>query len=140
MTAMRTGTAVLCGGAAGAVCRSEMDEWITNGLALSFPIGILAVNVLGAFFMGLLAGAVSRSGKRMDTLFALLGTGFLGGFTTFSTFSLNTFALWLADAPVHAVVNVALHLLLGLPAAGIGYALSAPRHHASPRSEEDETS
>ena len=85
--------AVLCGGAAGAVCRFKLNAAIMSGLTLAFPLGILCINVLGGFLMGLLQGAMKRSGKPFTVGYSLLGTGFLGGFTTFSTFSLDTFNL-----------------------------------------------
>ena len=79
--------AVLCGGAAGAVCRFKLNAAIMSGLTMAFPLGILCINVLGGFLMGLLQGAMKRSGKPFTVGYSLLGTGFLGGFTTFSTFS-----------------------------------------------------
>ena len=78
--------AVLCGGAAGAVCRFKLNAAIMSGLTMTFPLGILCINVLGGFLMGLLQGAMKRSGKPFTVGYSLLGTGFLGGFTTFSTF------------------------------------------------------
>ena len=55
--------AVLCGGAAGAVCRFKLNAAIMSGLTMTFPLGILCINVLGGFLMGLLQGAMKRSGK-----------------------------------------------------------------------------
>ena len=55
--------AVLCGGAAGAVCRFKLNAAIMSGLTMAFPLGILCINVLGGFLMGLLQGAMKRSGK-----------------------------------------------------------------------------
>ena len=69
--------AVLCGGAAGAVCRFKLNAAIMSGLTLAFPLGILYVNVLGGFLMGLLQGAMKRSGKPFTVGYSLLGTGFL---------------------------------------------------------------
>ena len=73
--------AVLCGGAAGAVCRFKLNAAIMSGLTMAFPLGILCINVLGGFLMGLLQGAMKRSGKPFTVGYSLLGTGFLGGFT-----------------------------------------------------------
>ena len=70
--------AVLCGGAAGAVCRFKLNAAIMSGLTLAFPLGILCVNVLGGFLMGLLQGAMKRSGKPFTVGYSLLGTGFPG--------------------------------------------------------------
>ena len=85
--------AVLCGGAAGAVCRFKLNAAIMSGLTLAFPLGILCINVLGGFLMGLLQGAMKRSGKPFTVGYSLLGTGFLGGFSTFSTMMNETVTL-----------------------------------------------
>ena len=133
--------AILGGGAAGAVCRHLLDTWIMNSLAvyfpaisplLYFPAGILAVNVLGAFCMGALAGTLSRSSKDYLALHSLLGTGFLGSFTTFSTFSLNTFSLLLLEGLLPALANILLNVLLGLLAVWAGFCLFGPRRTAAP--------
>ena len=68
--------AVLCGGAAGAVCRFKLNAAIMSGLTMAFPLGILCINVLGGFLMGLLQGAMKRSGKPFTVGYSLLGTGF----------------------------------------------------------------
>ena len=107
--------AVLCGGAAGAVCRFKLNAAIMSGLTLAFPLGILCINVLGGFLMGLLQGAMKRSGKPFTVGYSLLGTGFLGGFTTFSTFSLESLTLlekgkWLLGGS-YMVLSVVLCLL-----------------------------
>ena len=55
--------AVLCGGAAGAVCRFKLNAAIMSGLTMTFPPGILCINLLGGFLMGLLQGAMKRRRK-----------------------------------------------------------------------------
>ena len=104
--------AVLCGGAAGAVCRFKLNAAIMSGLTLAVPLGILCINLLGGFLMGLLQGAMKRSGKPFTVGYSLLGTGFLGGFTTFSTFSLDTFNLYhtgdLMLAGLHILLNAVI--------------------------------
>ena len=107
--------AVLCGGAAGAVCRFKLNAAIMSGLTMAFPLGILCINVLGGFLMGLLQGAMKRSGKPFTVGYSLLGTGFLGGFTTFSTFSLESLTLlergkWLLGGS-YMLLSMALCLL-----------------------------
>ncbi len=119
--------AILGGGAAGAVCRNILDTWIMNSLAVDFPAGILAVNVLGAFCMGALAGTLHRSGKEYLALHALLGTGFLGSFTTFSTFSLDTIFLLLIEGLLPALANILLNVLAGLLAVWCGFSLCSRR-------------
>lgn len=56
--------AVLCGGAAGAVCRFKLNAAIMSGLTMAFPLGILCINVLGGFLMGLLQGAINAAENR----------------------------------------------------------------------------
>ena len=76
---------VAIGGAFGAVARYLI------GLAVAFPLGTLAVNVLGSFVIGLVWALFAARG--LQTWLPLVMTGFLGGFTTFSAFSLDTLRL-----------------------------------------------
>lgn len=84
--------AVAIGGAAGSLTRFGVAEWFkVREWSTGFPWHTFAVNVLGSFLLGLLAGWC-REPDRQSWL-ALGGTGFCGGFTTFSTFSLETVSL-----------------------------------------------
>ncbi len=80
------------GGAAGAVARYGMGTAMRSWFAHPFPIATFAINVLGSFAIGLLFELV-RETENGPMLFLLLGVGFLGGFTTFSAFSLETLDL-----------------------------------------------
>lgn len=114
--------AVALGGALGAVSRYGISGWVMRWLGLPlFPWGTLTVNVVGALLLGFLMGTGgSERWALSPTLRALLGAGFLGAFTTFSTFSFETVeALRSGDARV-AVANVAISLLLTLPACWLG--------------------
>lgn len=113
--------AVAIGGALGAVCRFSGNAAISSVLGSEFPVGILLINVLGGFLMGLLQGAIKRSGKPHAMVAALLGTGFLGGFTTFSTFALDTFTLYHAGQMFLSSLNVILNACLCIAAVGAGY-------------------
>ena len=115
--------AVLCGGAVGAVCRFWLNDAIMLALPIAFPLGILCINVLGAFLMGLLQGWMKRTGNPFKVGYSLLGTGFLGGFTTFSTFSLDTFNLYQAGDLMFSGLNILLNAVICICAVWAGYRL-----------------
>jgi CrcB protein len=83
---------------------------------------VLAINVAGSFALGALAGAGASQETR-----AVAGVGFLGGFTTFSTFSLDVFSDLEAGRPGRALALVALSVVLGVAAAAAGWALAGGR-------------
>ena len=119
--------AVLCGGALGAVCRVEVGRAVMNALGGTFPLGILSVNMIGSFLLGLLMGTASRVRHGYPTATAFLATGFFGGFTTFSSFALDTVTLWAADHALYALLNILLNTTLCVTLAGLGWILGAPR-------------
>ena len=107
---------VALGGALGASCRHLANLLALRLVGPGFPAGTLAVNVLGGFLMGILAGFLAlryQSGGQGIRLF--LATGLLGGFTTFSAFSLDAVLLWqrgeMAAALGYVVASVALSIL-----------------------------
>lgn len=83
--------AVFCAG--GGLARYYLSGWVYSLLGRGFPYGTLVVNIVGAFFIGLLMELSLRSTLMSDTLRIGLTVGFLGGLTTFSTFSYETFRL-----------------------------------------------
>jgi CrcB protein len=91
---------VFVGGGIGSVARHGVNVSAAR-LGAEFPYGTLAVNVLGSFAMGLIAAWLAfRAGEAWSqNVRLLLTTGFLGGFTTFSTFSLDSAFLWERGAP-----------------------------------------
>lgn len=116
---------VFVGGTIGTAARLAM------GLAMpdvgGLPASILVVNVLGSLLIGVLAARLPASSERR----LLLGTGVLGGFTTYSAFMTGTVALW-GEAPVLACAYAAGSLVLGLAAAAAGLRLGRPRRATSP--------
>ena len=82
-------TALLVGGGIGAGARYVLDGAIMRGRSGAFPLGVLAVNVLGSFLLGLLTGIPHVAAVWLT----VLGVGVLGGFTTFSAFSLELVAM-----------------------------------------------
>jgi CrcB protein len=83
---------VMIGGAVGAGLRYEVGRISLRLMGPGFPWGTLAANLLGGLAMGVLAGIVVRNGHN-EPLHLLIGVGILGGFTTFSAFSLESFAM-----------------------------------------------
>jgi CrcB protein len=114
---------VLLGGSVGTAARLAVGLWMPD--AGGIPYATLLVNVLGALLIGVVAARLaSTAGLRV-----FLGTGVLGGFTTYSAFMTGTVVLW-ADAPLLAFAYAAGSLLLGLAAAALGLRLGRPRSSA----------
>jgi CrcB protein len=109
---------VALGGAVGSVLRYLVSVQSVLWFGLHFPWGTLAVNVIGSAAIGVLGALPLPQEARL-----LLITGLLGGFTTFSAFSLETELLW-HRAPWTAVLYVAASLVLGLTACALCYALT----------------
>jgi fluoride exporter len=85
---------VAVGGAVGSMGRYLIMSLVTRFTTLEFPFGTLAVNILGAFLMGLWIAVVATTlPNKAKDLHLLLAVGVLGGFTTFSTFSMDVFLL-----------------------------------------------
>jgi fluoride exporter len=110
---------VALGAAVGAPLRYLADRVIQSRHGSAFPWGTLAVNVTGSLLLGLLVGLAVP-----PPVAALLGTGFCGALTTYSTFGYET--LWLArnGARGFAWANVSISLLAGLGAAGLGFVVA----------------
>jgi len=114
------------GGFIGAICRYGLSGFVQRNATLAaFPYGTLAVNLVGCLVIGVVVGLVdSRQMFGPEVrLFVLIGL--LGGFTTYSTFGYETFAL-LRDADyLRAAGNVVIHVILGLALVWIGYVLAS---------------
>ncbi|PZO68537.1 MAG: fluoride efflux transporter CrcB [Pelagerythrobacter marensis] len=119
---------VALGGALGAVLRYQtggaVARWLGPSAAAAFPWATLAVNVTGSFAMGLLAGCLARH-DGAEGWWLLLGVGLLGGFTTFSAFSLEVLSLIERGAPGLALAYALVSVAAGL--AGLWLGVSAMR-------------
>ena len=115
---------VALGGGAGAVLRYQAGRALTGLLGpatvASFPWATLVVNVVGSLAMGLLAGWLARHGAASETWRLLIGVGLLGGFTTFSAFSLEMMLLIERGQPSTAFAYAAISVLAGVTALYIG--------------------
>jgi CrcB protein len=111
------------GGFLGASSRYLLTDLAARLLGTGFPYGTVVANVCGSLLLGLLLGSAQQRGG-FAVLHPLLGIGFLGGFTTFSTFSVDTIVLAERGAPGLALTNAAANLGLALAAAALGMALA----------------
>lgn len=111
------------GGALGAVARFGLSNGVYAWLGRGFPYGTLAVNVLGSLVMGFLAIVLVERLSLAPEWRAGILVGFLGAFTTFSTFSLETLGLLESGAWLKAVSNMVLSVVLCVLAAAAGMML-----------------
>jgi len=119
--------AVAVGGALGAIARHALNGWVLRlNLVPGFPAGIFIVNVVGSATIGLLAGLIASGRLHVSPdVRTFLMVGLLGGFTTFSSFSLDTLALLRTGQPGLAAVNVLGQVAVSLLAAALGYRLAS---------------
>jgi CrcB protein len=116
--------AVGAAGSLGAVCRllvgPLVQRWVGNP---PFPLGTLAVNVSGSFALGWFLAYAARRGNVSDAVRLAVAVGFLGAYTTFSTLSYDTDAMWRSGHTARAMLNLLGSLVLGLAAVRLGLVL-----------------
>jgi fluoride exporter len=120
-----TWLAVGIGGALGSMARHAVNHLMhTRWLVTRFLIGTVVVNVTGCFAIGLLAGLLASQRIVLQVYWReFVFVGLLGGFTTFSTFGLDTFVLSRNQSSAFAIANVAAQVIGGLLAVWVGYRL-----------------
>ena len=114
---------VALGGALGGMGRFAISNLLARYLGKAFPWGTLAVNASGAFLAGWMLGSLGIA-SAPSPLWLFTVAGLLGGYTTVSSFSLQTIELWQGGQQLRASVNIGATLLLGLTMVSIGWLLS----------------
>jgi CrcB protein len=121
--ALKQCLAIGLAGFCGALARIIVSTWCGRWFGTAFPIGILIVNVSGCFLLGLFLAAIDTRGGVSDMTRLAIAGGFVGAYTTFSTFIYDSNYLFEAGKVRSAALNLVLSIALGLLAVRIGVAL-----------------
>lgn len=113
---------LIAGGAIGSALRYGVSMWIQRTMLHSFPFGILSVNVIGSFLIGFCWSLAEYHNLSLNAR-AFLFTGLFGGFTTFSSFALDTMLLMKTGEYKLAILNILASNILGLLAVFLGLLL-----------------
>ena len=112
------------GGGAGSMLRYCCQKWFSTGAVSSFPLGTFLVNITGCLLIGILYGMAAKNDWLDETLRLLLMTGFCGGFTTFSAFTLEGNHLLKEDKTGLFFLYAAGSVIIGLAATYAGIRLT----------------
>jgi len=112
------------GGGIGSIFRYLVSVWAVKRLATDFPFATFLVNITGCLLIGLFVGFSVRHNWLDGQMKLLLITGFCGGYTTFSTFSLENWGLFETGNYTHLILNITGSVLLGIAAVWLGLILS----------------
>lgn len=115
---------VALAGGLGAMARFSLDSWISSRWRAPLPMGTVVINVTGSFLLGLLTGWALRSSG--SEVLAIVGTGFLGGYTTFSTASVEAARLARGGRGIAAALHALVMVVLGLASAFLGLWFMGP--------------
>lgn len=115
---------IAAGSALGGVARYVIGGWVQRVAATPFPVGTLLVNITGSLLLGVLARTVLVTPGMSAEMRALLTIGFCGGYTTFSTFSLETLQLLEKGQPGRAALYALTSVVLSLAALWLGFVIA----------------
>lgn len=107
------------GGIMGSLARFQLGKIISGKSKTTFPIGTFIINITGAFLLGIISGLKVNKGT-----YLLLADGFLGAYTTFSTFMYEGFNLFQENEKMNAFIYVAGSLIIGIAGYSIGFVLA----------------
>lgn len=114
-------------GALGALARYGIGIGMQTLWPGEFPLGTLIVNLIGSFLLGWLTHYLFRTGRFSPMVVTAVGTGFVGSFTTFSTFSVETIVMIESENLIGALTYVTLSIVFGLFSSWLGYKLGKKR-------------
>jgi fluoride exporter len=109
---------VMLGGFLGALTRYGIGEWIQTNKG--FPVATLLINLLGCFFLGWFLTFITNKKNIKPELTLLIGTGFIGSFTTFSTFSVESILLFQNGEAAYGVLYIFISIIFGILMAYFG--------------------
>ncbi len=124
ITSMKEILFLVLGGSLGTLSRYYLSLGIQQWAGTHMPYGTLAANLIGCLLIGVLLAVTEKTEWLSPGLRLMLGTGFLGALTTFSTFELETFQLMRDDALGRALAYMGISLALGLSVLAAGYFLT----------------
>lgn len=114
---------IAIGGATGACLRFFISETMVKLLGRGFPFGTLAVNILGSLLMGILYGLIDKQVIAVSPAKTLIGIGFIGALTTFSTFSMDSLLLLQQGHFIKMALNIILNVVVCIFMAWLGLQL-----------------
>lgn len=117
-------TLIFIGGGLGSICRYLIGKYFSQFKWVDFNLGTLIVNVIGSFLIGLFIGYFLKDESQNQSLYLLTAIGFCGGFTTFSSFSVDQLNLLKSGAYQSFFIYLMLSLVLGLTATFLGLLLT----------------
>lgn len=120
---MRALVLIFMGGGLGSVVRYLLNRWVTALHQINFPLGTLAVNVVACFVLGLIIGLADHRQYMSTDARLFWAVGFCGGFSTFSTFSAETLALFQQPAVTAGLIYIVSSVALCLGATILGIAV-----------------